>query len=649
MLGACAQPSATSTLTSTLTEAQTNSRILVDGSLADWAEVQPLITDPVGDAPSEYDLKTLYSLKADKQLYLAIQFAIAVPMVPLHIFINDAYFIEAQPGPNGATGVIYTWPANEKLADISAAYGEIVELKVPLEIIGNPTQLKMDSHSKTPDGQKSMDTMSTSIPITTSASTSTSTSAYTPPQITCPVPVETHNGDIVVNSGETLEIKNKTLELEGNLILKPGSKMLMENGALIVSQRYKSEYRILADQADIKLINSGIDTSGDVMVERFGSFIGTELNIVMEGGTTAYIENSIVYGRLGVSQSSRAKILDSTLSYIYWNYDSHLEASNVVISSFVFDGKQTLPETFQFQGLKMDKTFDLVIKSTADGGSLSLQNCNVKNLWSFNFEWGCTKDITIEDSEIENIWIKFPPTDEWISIANLPHGLIPEYDLNEAVSGISLPYGVELKNVELGMFKPEMWSTKATISNSYAMVHPYDAAELVIKDSTLINMNHYGCKKIEFFNDTFIGELQLIYKPEFAGGGFNVDDKVIGPGGYLHWVLHNTVINVTDIVVAMEEGIIEGDLTIVQPKNIANVSWVKGVITRVYPLIARPNATIKLLDSSATIWSGQADENGKASFSITFNTDNYTKTFTVQAENISQEVTFLSDTPLDLR
>lgn len=151
-----------------------------------------------------------------------------------------------------------------------------------------------------------------------------------------------------------------------------------------------------------------------------------------------------------------------------------------------------------------------------------------------------------------------------------------------------------------------------------------------------------------FFNDTFIGELQLIYKPEFAGG-FKVDDKVVGPGGYLYWVLHNTVINVADIVVAMEEGTIEGDLTIVQPKNIDNVSWVKGVITRVYPVLARPNATIKLLEQDATIWTGQADENGKASFSITFNKDNYTKTFTVQTEDTTKEVTFLSDTPLDLR
>ena len=452
-----------------------------------------------------------------------------------------------------------------------------------------------------------------------------------------------------VMSGEQLVIKNMTLNLEGNLILEEGSSLLMEDAALVVKQRYKSEYWIEAINAEVILINSEIDTSESVMVDIAGRLLGTELNITLSGGSRAHIENSSVYGRLSLEQSSRAELLDSTVSFIYWKYDAHVQASRVTMGSFAFYGNESLPENLYFNGLKRDQEFDLAIESTADGGSLSLEDCIVKGMWYFNFDWGCQKMVTIEDSEVDApIAIKFPPTDEWITIDGLPSGFLSEYDLSEAVSGLSLTYGVRLINVNMSAFKPEMLSTKATITNSYAMVHPYDNAELIIKDSTLISMYNYGCKRIDFFNVTFLNVVQFLSKPEFAGG-FSINGRLIGPGGYFHWVLSNSVMNVSDIVVAHEEGTIEGELTIISPTNIENVHWEKGIITRIYPVIAQPNETITLLQDGVTVWSGQADENGEASFSITFNEDNYTGVFTLQTEEDSQEVTFLSSTPLDMR
>ncbi|MBC8507763.1 MAG: hypothetical protein H8D34_23090 [Chloroflexi bacterium] len=492
----------------------------------------------------------------------------------------------------------------------------------------------------------------------------TSMPSFTPEPISMPIfvpeptsfptrePVETYVGDLVVNSGEELVIRDKTLELEGNLFLEDGSKLLMENAALVISQKYKGEFQIYARNANIILEDSLIETSGSSTTKVFGKLTGAELNIEITDNSTIYIENSQVYARPFISSGSKLEIIDSVVSFIYWMSDAHLLASNVTMGGFVFKGDRTsLPETLEFSGLKKNEEFDLILNTTADGGSLILQDSIILGAgWNFNFDWGFQKEIIIEDSEIDNIWIKFPPTEEWITISSLPHGLIEEYDIQEAVTGISLTYGIKLKNVELGHFKPEMLSTKATIRDSYAMVHPYDLSELIIEDSTLTTMNNYGCKRIEFENVTFLETIQFISMPNYGNHGFKVGDKVIGPGGYFYWVLKNSRIDVQEIVVALEEGTIEGDVKIISPKNFNNVSWIKGVITRIYPVIFHPNEAIVLMDDQGTtLWEGETDENGKVSFSITFNIDNYTNSFKLQSENSEQEVTFLSDTPIDFK
>jgi hypothetical protein len=50
------------------------------------------------------------------------------------------------------------------------------------------------------------------------------------------------------------------------------------------------------------------------------------------------------------------------------------------------------------------------------------------------------------------------------------------------------------------------------------------------------------------------------------------------------------------------------------------------------------------------VWSGTTDENGRASFTLTFGKDNYTEEFTLKAtignEDVTKVVGFFSDTPI---
>jgi len=257
--------------------------------------------------------------------------------------------------------------------------------------------------------------------------------------------------------------------------------------------------------------------------------------------------------------------------------------------------------------------------------------------------------VTIKDSTIDNLWIKFPPTDDRIKIDGLPRGLIPEFDLKDAVSGIDLPYNVRLINTDLSKFKPEMLSTKAEITNSHAMVHPYDKTDLIIRSSTLYSFNNYGCDRMESFDTVFLDAFQLIHKPEFANG-FEVEGGIIREGGYCDLIFHDSSIDSPVIVVSNYEGTIDGELKFISPTNLQDVQWVKGIVTRTYPVISDPLVDLTLKQGNSIIWTGKTDSEGKASFSLTFDNETYTDEFVLKDENtgISKSVNFLTDTPVYL-
>jgi len=457
---------------------------------------------------------------------------------------------------------------------------------------------------------------------------------------------EVHEGDYVVENGQELIIKDRIFHIDGNLELKEGSSLKMENAVLIIKERYKSEHALIANGADIEIINSEIRSSENIMAETYGSLIGPELNLHMRDQTDVVIKNSQIYGRVGL-ESSLGKISNSTVSYVYWTLDSNLDIDDSIVGSFVFDCKRGISGNMLLDGLKKDKNIDFSIEKIPEGGSLKIMNTNVKNTWSFNLEVECKKNITVSNSEFDLFWIKFPPTENRIKINGLPNGFVKQFDLSDAVSGINLPYNLKLSNVQMDKFKPEMLSTKAEITNSYVMVHPYDESDLIIRNSILNALNNYGCKRIEFINTTILGPLQLIYKPEFSDGR-KLENKVIGPGGYFHYVFNNSFINSQTIVVACIEGVIEGDVQIISPKNFDDLHWINGTITRIYPVIANPNNTIKLLidDSAQEI---NTNKDGMAYFNITFDNTSYTKELWVEAGNNKKGVNFLTDTPIDLR
>jgi len=459
------------------------------------------------------------------------------------------------------------------------------------------------------------------------------------------LPEERHEGKLIVKEGETLIIKDKTFYIDGDLILEEGSSLIMDNAVLIMTQRYKSEHMIDAKGAEIKITNSKIYASGSVMQETYGDLKGTELLLRIREGSTLVVEKSKIYARISSEESSKAKISNSTVAFVYWEFTCDFEIEETILGSMVFDCKHSPKSKLLLENIKENENIDLSIADKELGGSLKIINSKVKDLWSLNLEYACKKDVTIKDSEFDLVWIKFPQTENRIKIEGLPRGDVEDYDLRKAISGTELPYNVRLINVEFDKFKPEMMNSKAEIINSYVMVHPYDQSDLIIRNTTLRSFFNYGSKRIEFDNVKIKDNMQLIHKPEFADGNFKVGEVVVGSGGYFHFVFDETVIDSEEIIVMMEEGIIEGEVRI--NSRLDDLHWMKGRITRIYPVIAEPNAALILLKGGEIKWEGKTDADGKGFFNITFDEDNYDEEYELKIGEVSKKVNFLSDTPLE--
>jgi hypothetical protein len=470
---------------------------------------------------------------------------------------------------------------------------------------------------------------------------------------------ETHAGDLVIGEGQELMIRNRILEIDGNLIAKSRSTLRIENSTVIIVERFKSEHWIEVTGGRVEIIGSEVRPTAEVVTERYG-MLATQLLLTLNQGADLTARNSTLYCRVNLlrpargSTPSSATIVSSTVSFVNWATDSRVEITDSRVGTFIFDLRITEPEKLTFSSLQTNRTVDFFSFATSEGGSVKMKNSTVIHQWQFNMDWNCRKEVTITDSGIINMMIKFPPTDDRITISDLPDGYVENFALSDHVKGIHLPYDVTLVN-STGSFKPELLGTIAEIVDSTAMVHPHDQADVIVRNSTVNTFHDYGAKRVEFIDSELTGIFQLLYKSEWPKG-YEVAGRILGLGGRFHLVFGNSRIDSTDIVVACEGGEIEGDVQIVSPKTLEDVHWVSGIVTRQYPLVVKDdagghlsNVSVSLFDQSgALVWSNTTDHEGKAQFGITFTPQNYTKEFDLKLENSSTSVKvgFLTSTPI---
>jgi len=125
-------------------------RISVDGDASDWQGIEPLATDPEGDAPSkDEDMKAFYATNDSEYLYFMVEFYGNTPSsvcdIPIDTDLDgkdDIYIIVKL---DEALHVFAGQPSKDTIiGEGKAALDKVIEGKVPLELIGNPQKLSIN-------------------------------------------------------------------------------------------------------------------------------------------------------------------------------------------------------------------------------------------------------------------------------------------------------------------------------------------------------------------------------------------------------------------------------------------------------------------------------------------------------------------------
>lgn len=128
----------------------------IDGKLEDWIEDSPVLVDETGDtSKSSIDLQKVYAHIGNKYLYLAVSYAGSCHDIRFSLDYNndnnsdgvliynseeeEAYLFADNTGPDVSIKDIYQ--------------DEVVELRIPLVLIGNPGKLSIHCYSFTKDDQ----------------------------------------------------------------------------------------------------------------------------------------------------------------------------------------------------------------------------------------------------------------------------------------------------------------------------------------------------------------------------------------------------------------------------------------------------------------------------------------------------------------
>lgn len=122
-------------------------KISVDGDAGDWQGIEPLLTDPKGDAPTkDEDLKALYVTNDSEFLYLMVEFYGQNPRSHCTILLDmdldgsDDHLINitSPDEPFGSQIGLYKapWEPPEVVGNGVAAFGQVLETGLPLEVIG---------------------------------------------------------------------------------------------------------------------------------------------------------------------------------------------------------------------------------------------------------------------------------------------------------------------------------------------------------------------------------------------------------------------------------------------------------------------------------------------------------------------------------
>jgi len=312
-------------------------------------------------------------------------------------------------------------------------------------------------------------------------------------------------------------------------------------------------------------------------------------------------------------------------------------------------------ERIQLSNLQPDKNQNLHL--FIENSTLHIENSQILRyslaLWSAYPLNNCRKDVTIQNSQLSEIFAVFPKGSN-IKLWNIKPRFFENWDIHQNMEGKGVPWNLKLKNVYVNKWKLDFHGI-AEVDNSIFHLDTWDRANVTVENSIIVSNHHTRGGYIKLVNSVisdrpeyFTGVRFLyqpiteIYNPLYI---YELENSTLGP--YAELSISDDRIHV----------ILKGDFSIKIPPE--KVHWFGGTITREFKVIVldgnnKPlsNQTLVLLTSNGEeIWRKSTNRNSLLYFNLTFNKENYKKAFLLQVVNnseISKKVSFFTDTPIIL-
>jgi hypothetical protein len=437
--------------------------------------------------------------------------------------------------------------------------------------------------------------------------------------------VTTHDGDLIIDGTQTLDIENCTYIQTGNIGVRDYGTLVIRDSVFIINQTYWGQFEItIDDHGSLVAESSQLESSSKM----FGVWANGYASIVVR-------DDSVSDYQWLIFDSSYLRVINSTTNWVWVGDSSRTSILNSSINLISFTLIE--PSTFTIQDLKPQYFVSWKLKATSSL-DLEVEDTTVKG-WDLSI-WG-NAIVTVADSEL-NVHLGFHDYDQIspvVTLDGIKPGFYGIWGLHNNQSVQNVGYDLTLKNTTVDFWQISVWdNAKANIVNSVAHVHSFGEAKVDVGNSTIQHLHVRENAEVTVINSTITQLLTIRY---YHG----------------NLILNNTLISIGDYNIADSDFHISGNFSwsYFDP---AQASWSSSNLTRNLNLLVRnatylpvADTTLALLDKdNATVWNGTTNSMGQANLNITFADDNYTDSLRLTVSRVgfyneTRQLGFLSNTP----
>lgn len=477
-------------------------------------------------------------------------------------------------------------------------------------------------------------------------------------------------GKIELSGDEVLELKNKTLVVEGDIILSGNSRLVIENTYFLWNNRYFAQYS--CDLQD----NAVFEVRDSILVRGYSA----NLNVGVRDGTTLTMTNTICYWDIfamgGTTIIDSSQVIGANGVFWFGHNPPNARITNSRIRVITLSFYRGEPENLHLSGLKWGGPQWVSMGPTLEGASLELENSWVGWVadpygggWVLDLDedeyiegWqpGPTlppenaqvgvlpnrKHYFLENSEIDGFWTRFG-RNSVVKVSNWKAGHFSYWNLHQDAEVQGVGYDVTMTNTSVNYWKLLPFGRAELENLDNVQVSPWAKASVVVKNSIInhnTNIRGQG-DNVRYINSSIPSDIMFLDARRHAPSG-----------GDIHYLdFENTTIS-GRLEVASTYSRISGTVTILMEEG--NVNYVWGAVEREYPVEVRNengtpigNVGVSLFDpENNLVWSGTTGQGGSASFSISFTENNWNRKWrletTVDGKGVSKEAGFLTSTPV---